>query len=1039
MTFSNRTPRLTTWSVFVAAIVAMLCVPVATGFCQHAPSDDAPKLIFSKDAKLGAVYRKNHLSFYGKLLRLYSENTKDPVSLRQPVKQYLISSISNATEQVHREDNAWKPASELFVIGKKLLDDGCEDPFVMLFHSKIINGMNSGHGRNVGFTKDNKPVGFEPNENPTLVAQRGFKAFEKSAYPKGLKILFLGALNRAAERQRKRRQDNLVIKDDLSVLDAIPDWIDYVKGTPDWERIAYAVIQRHPMKGHTYRDLGYSKNNNGQKQLARIKKLATKGKLSDWLHQMMLADHYNTFPRSTRVASECYADSYRKKRLAENSEESKQARRLAAKHYRAAYEINKSYPESAAHLIMLAYEGFESKDRFTWFQRAIDSEIDNPSAYYYLLLTSDRMNSEAVVKLAYQFFESGRFDTAIPHYFLYCICKLPWYRFRSLMARDDAIFETTRDLFVKYAEEDGGDIENSMLSQRQVNYLRNLVKIAANAGRFDVAVKYSELLDQVSPNWFAETKDRIYLRSMIHARNNYPDELEGANFSLDDVMSTGRPALETSELADLYAALAADSDPISAPYLKMCSILADSYWRYENGETVKLGSEFPADHLWGISGNFQCHDDGTMDVTNNPKSYLINDDFTLSYRSSFALPREIQCDMNLLRWNGQPECGVQGCRSIALFNLWPHLGRAGIWGTQGGSAATRKTVIPGLKAREPAHLVVRVWDKANFQFFVNGVFVESGDIELEKVDDGIGFLGRTGVFGKNSPAPEISVQISNVQVRKLNFGPPPKRNQPKQGLEYFSDAITQEPEIAYNYLRRADCHAQLGNVEEAMSDYQRALKDEARINSGKLRFVRFCLLSGKYEEAHSILHKLLVELRAAKKVVDAARLVKVNGKKKNWNTKQKDKRLLRQTLAKYGFLSNQKLGPNIENLEAQLLFLQGTCPDANVRSTKVSEELLGATQRKGKTQPAVRFLGRSYAQAELKQYDQAVKSLAAAKEAAGDSEELLAVIDSASEAVEKRQPIRLSGEQIFVIDATVWDNPELRSIRETIGDVISSE
>jgi len=1034
-----RTPKFIAWFILLAAFVAMLRTPVATGFCQIARSDDAPELIFSKEAKLGAVYRKNHLNFYRKLVQLYGENTKDPISLQQPAIQYLISSISNATGQVHREDNAWQPQSELFAIGKKLLDDGCEDPLVMLFHSKIINGMNSGNGRNVGFTKGNKPVWFEPNENPTLVAQRGLKAFEESAYPKGLKILFLGALNRAAERQHKRQQANLIIKDDLSVLDAIPDWIDYVKGTPDWERIAYAVIQRHPMKGHTYRDLGYSKNNNGQKQLARIKKLATKGKLSDWLHQMMLADHYNTFPRSHRVASSRFSVAYQKQILASDSEESKQARRLAAEHYRAAYELNKSFPESAAHLIMLAYEGFESKNRFTWFQRAIDSEVDNPSAYYYLLLTSDKMNSEAVVNLANQFFESGRFDTAIPRYFLNCVCKLPWYRFRSLMARDDAIFMTTRDLFVKYAEEDGGDIENSMLSQRQINNLRDLVNIAADAGRFDVAVKYSQLLDQVSPNWFAETKDRIYLRSMIHARNNYPDELEGANFSLDDLMATGRPTLETRELADLYAALAADSDPISTPYLKMCSILADYYWRYENGETVKLGSEFPADHLWGIRGNFSCHDDGTMDVTNNPKTRLIDDNFTLSYRGSFALPREIQCDMNLLNWTGQPECGVQGYRSVAVFNLWPHFGRASIECKQGDEYIERKIVIPGLKAREPAHLVVRVWDKANFQFFVNGVFVESGDIELEKVDDGIGFLGRTSVFGNNPRTPEVSVQISNVQVRKLNFGPPPKRNQPKQGLEYFSAAITQEPEIAYNYLRRADCHAQLGNVEEALSDYQRALKDDTRINSGKLRFVRFCLLSGKYEEAHSILHKLLGELRAAKKVVDAARLGKVNGKKKSWKAKQKDQLLLRQTLAKYGFLPAQKLGANIENLEAQLLFLQGTCPDANVRSTEISEKLLESAQRKSKTLPAVRFLGRAYVEAELKQYDQAVESLAAAKKAAGDSEELVALIESAREAVEKRQPIRHAGEQICVLDAAIWDNPELRSVREVIGEVLSSE
>jgi len=94
-----------------------------------------------------------------------------------------------------------------------------------------------------------------------------------------------------------------------------------------------------------------------------------------------------------------------------------------------------------------------------------------------------------------------------------------------------------------------------------------------------------------------------------------------------------------------------------APYLAMCWILADSYWRYEKGETVKLGSEFPADHLWGINGDFRCHDVGTMDVTNNPKTRLINDDFTLSYRGSFAVPREIQCDMNLLNWTGQRSVG----------------------------------------------------------------------------------------------------------------------------------------------------------------------------------------------------------------------------------------------------------------------------------------------------------------------------------------------------------------------------------------------
>ena len=1029
MTFLNRTPRFITWSVFVAAIVAMLFVPAATGFCQHAQSDDAPKLIFSKDAKLGAVYRKNHLSFYRKLLRLYSENTKDPISLRQPAKQYLVSSISNATEQVHREDSAWKPASELFVIGKKLLDDGCEDPFVMLFHSKILNGMKIDHGRNVGFTKGNKPVRFEPNENPTLVAQRGLKAFEESAYPKGLKILFLGALNGAADRQGEREQAKLIIKDDLSVLDAIPDWIDYVKGTPDWERIAYAVIQRHPMKGHNYRDIDHVKGNNGRKQLSRIKQLATQGKLSGWLHQMMLADHYNAFPDCSRFASSSWGEDFRKKILAEISEPAKQARRLAAEYYRAAYELNRSFPEPAAHLIMLAYEGYEPEERFTWFQRAIDSEIDNPSAYYYLLLTSDRMTSEAVVDLANQFYESDRFDTGIPRYFLDCICKLHWYQHRSLMARDDKLFETTRDLFVRYAkdvryaEEGSGDIENSMLTERQIINLRDLVKIAADAGRFDVAVKYSQLLDQVSPNWFARTKDRIHLRSMIHARNNYSDELEGAIFDLDGpMMGLRRPNLDASELADLYDALAADSDPISTPYLKMCSILADYYWRYENGETVKLGSAFPADHLWGIRGNFRCHDDGTMDVTNNPKMSLLNYDFTLSYRGEFALPREIQCDMNLLNWTGQPECGVQGYRSINVFTLSPHLGRASIEGERGGVRIKRKTVIPGLKAREPVHLVVRIWDKANFQFFVNGMIVESGDMELRRVDDAIGFLGSSHVFGNNQRTPEISVQISNVQVRKLNFGPPPKHNQPKQGLEYFSAAITQEPEIAYNYLRRADCHAQLGNIEEALSDYQRALKDDTRINSGKLRFVRFCLLSGKYEEAHSILHKLLGELRTAKKVVDTARLGKVNGKKKTWKVKQKDQLLVRQTLAKYGFLPTQKLGANIENLEAQLLFLQGTCPDASVRSTEISEELLGSTQRKSKTQPAVRFLGRAYVEAELKQYDQAVESLVAAKKAAGDSVELVAMIDSASEAVEKRQPIRLSGEQIFVLDATIWNN-----------------
>ena len=997
---------------------------ICWGQDQQKNLEQLPNLTFRKDAQSGAKYRKNLRDFFLKQIKLYEQHTKDPLRLRQKAKQYLRSSISSYTRQLSREDDAWQPKSELFFLGKKLIDDGCQDPLVWMYHAQVVTHIKYDWGRGVGLTEENRPISFVRSDHPLTVANRAMTGYKNSTYPSGLNLLFLGAVNNANDRSYLRRKQQQLVHDDLLVYNSIAAWIDFVRESSDWERIAYSVIKRIPIKNSPFTSdvfrSGAIKLKGGASLLAKIQKLNDDDQLTPWLYQMMLADHHNCVPSSQRTASAPIGAAYRKKIIAEIPEEAKQARRLAAENYRAAHLIASARPEAAARLILSAYEKYDADDRLMWFQKAIDAEIDNRDAYDFLLLTSDLMTPEALSDIAYQFFHSERFDTDIPRQFLYFTRKMRGYAHR--LSSSEKLFNTTQQIFDKYAEEDGVEIEDAMLNQRQAKFLRGFVYTAARARRFDVAVKYAQLLDRLSPHWFARTKDRVFLNSMIHAWHNYEDELRDIRIGFD--YNANLPNVDLEELYTRYDALAEESEPVSEPYLRMCAILAKEHWEYEQGKWVTTTNEFPADHLWGILGNFLCKGGGVFDVSNAPKMAggTLNQDFTLEHCSGFALPREMHCDIILLNFKGDVEFGIQSYRSINNFLLIPQKGLAKV---EGKNHRGVSVPIPGLEPQKPIHIVLRIWDAENYQFFVNGIFVDVGDLPLEKAQDVLAF-GGTSIIPRKSrkknatgyESPEIAIQISNIRIRKMDFAPPPPQDQHAKGLAYFTDAINREPEVAYNYLRRGKCNHELGKIEEAIADFRNGLQRDPRVGRATIHFIQLCLATDRSAEAQQQLLEALKQFRAADKVISgAASTLKSLGKnKKQYAERFRAKQLQRSTLAGLKMESREQLLESISNCEDQSLLLYVTSPDDAVRTTKKGAELLEAMDFESESTSGLRWLTKAYAHHALNQYDQAIDALEKAKtKTKMESADFLTRFQFASEAISKREPIHLTGDQVTVI------------------------
>lgn len=449
-----------------APIAVWLCIlmQAAVSFAQ----EQAPKRVIEirPGAATHALYRRAHLDFCQREIELYQSHTADPADVRPAAQEFLRRAIRRFSEQTESQDplaGEWNTLSE---IGAKAVEEaGSQDPLLLAHYVDAL--LDGGQ-----------------KDKAIQLADDCLTRFDQSDYPRGMRLLILTRVQRVA---RLVGDTDKMAKIQAMIYQAAPEWLTYAAGQPNAQRFAWNYYARAADQFST------------ADAKAAVDAYGERDSKDAWLWEMLQGKYY--YDLAWHVRGDAPPHTIKRDVWQQYLEHMK----LAAAHYRAAFELNPTLPESAAAMIAVAKEGHDLDSTWDWFNRAIAAEADHLPAYKEILQSLLPKWGGSLGEL-FDFGEAcvrtDRFDTDIPYVFILAV-----YAVHAETQSWPKVFEEPR-LYDKATFVLAGLLDHPSragtgeLSSAQAELLTQELGFAVQGGQLKEAKRIRERLgDHASKEW----------------------------------------------------------------------------------------------------------------------------------------------------------------------------------------------------------------------------------------------------------------------------------------------------------------------------------------------------------------------------------------------------------------------------------------------------------------------------------------------------------------------------------------------------------
>jgi tetratricopeptide (TPR) repeat protein len=769
--------RHTAWAVLAIGVAAF-------DFCAAAEQPAGSPIPTGKKAYTQQQFDAAHLKFSLVDVDSYRKHTQDPASVRDAAAEFIGQVYTRNV--LGRAKPTWE---ELNRAGQKLLDDGSTDPLVLSQSALVLGNL----GR------------FQ--ETSTRLTE-AIAAFKKSTYPVRPRYRAIDRLIWAMERQRKTEE--------------------LAPQMPEYRKLAIEWLQSAADQSDEPRFLVYAVHNifrakpliKDQEALCEACRSAPR--VSEWIRKLLLGRYHTSLAWFHRGGD--FANALTPEKAARFEENLN----IAARHYHAAWEINRRWPEAPAEMIGVSMSLANSK--FTpreWFDRAVAAQLDFPPAYHSMLWALRPRwggSHDAMYRFGLECLATQRFDTDVPFQLLQALIDIQ-------SETSGAAFWQRPDVYqnVKAACE-GMEREPSRADdQRAINshsYTMSVHAAAAmHARQFpDARRLFNSLGDRVQSDVFDKLRRRLDDdRPMAIALTGKggPDAARALPLLDSDDPATRLKAYELFQSASRL-----DNDPRAQVFYHRKLGPAEWELAFATGQWVDLTFD-PQKNLWDPrKGSWQVV--GTRQVVG--KSTPPDEGMVYVCRALFPPPLEIELDVECLRSDQRT------LRAGLCVGLWrtdlltgPAATATGMlfWadGSRNRSGLARVGDLPWSLEQplaKPSHLHLRVW---------NDYFDFSCDGRLLPVHCSGSFVPETPIALANSHWLQETgeVRFSNLRVRKLSAGSPPPESDDASRVRYYTDQLRSDPDDPYARSFRAIAHHRLGNIRQAQSDLRDALAKHPQV------------------------------------------------------------------------------------------------------------------------------------------------------------------------------------------------------------------
>ncbi|MFZ5829095.1 MAG: tetratricopeptide repeat protein [Planctomycetota bacterium] len=399
----------------------------------------------------------------------YREHTKDPKSLRPQAEEFMRAVHLNMLPT-----RRGPHLQETVEMGKRLIDQGCEDPLVRIYYGKAVSDeMGIFHAL------------------PILAD--GLNAWPDSGYPKlarrlGVLTMFAEAKYFAEALPWSNLRDEAAC---LAAARVADDTID-----PAMRRVLF----------HELSQLMGGGGKHWEDAVAVHERCANESNADPWLIHMLAGDAY--VARAWHHRGDAWAQFVPD----EAWEPFRDNLRKAADEYTAAMKLHPENPEAAAAMIKIATAGESDRSVREWFDLAVEAEFDYMPAYDNLRWAL-RPRWQGSLDEMYQFgcecAETRRYDTDVPLVLLYSLDNID--REQDLSGeiwRRDGVYSIIKQALEGMASDpsrtDGSD---AYLTESRIKTIHALMAMRAAKGPDAQCAEARRLVDELGDRFHRATFD----------------------------------------------------------------------------------------------------------------------------------------------------------------------------------------------------------------------------------------------------------------------------------------------------------------------------------------------------------------------------------------------------------------------------------------------------------------------------------------------------------------------------------------------------
>ena len=760
--------------------VCVFCCVVGFHFLAVAAYAGKP-IPCGKGVPTEAQWNDEVLAHRQKELEFYQKFTKDPPGVQKSVLAFLDGYLRKSFDK--SDAPSWESLEKQ---GDALSAGGAKDPFFVSTLGMVKTEL--------GKVKEGRDM-----------AKAAFDDISATKYPAAIKL-------KACARWRPLGPQRPDANDPwrVNIRETVRLAVEYAEETADQpkeQKFVWREISPYVDSSESYDAFEV------QKRL--FEAVEKTGKIHPWTKHMVEGFYYDALGWHLRGGG--FADAVTQegwRGFRENIEK-------AAEHLTKAWELDRTVPDAAAHMIYVTNSGAESElSPRDWFDAAVQARMDFEPAYRHIvhhLLPQWNGSHEQMYQFGLECLKTKRFDTEVPFQLITILVTIDEQSGGSgAIWCVPGVYENAK-LVLESLEKELPHTQKFAAKHITPEWILTFHgAIAAKAGHYDDARK---ALDKVGT--------KLRKDAFIFAESHFP--LDGSRVyaltgsgredvqNFEDVVGEGHlsdPAVAKSARELLDKAAAATREPQARSYFKHWK--NHLLWReqFEKGEWVDLTFDENFS-MWQIKMGTWTYENPHSAVCD---AHLLDIGYnSLSCEVPFDGPLEIELDVaNLDR-----ACYYMS--GVMLGNIWDSTSpQTGCYFYICPRANAHGILVPRAQINDyvgityaAEHLRIQAWDDA-YLYYVSEMEFPIRSAKGMTLGNKIELVGskQHGAVGRT--------RFSNIRVRKLKAPPPPMEKDGNR-LGYFDGLIAKNPQDGFLYYQRGLCRKSLKQWPEAEADLKKAL------------------------------------------------------------------------------------------------------------------------------------------------------------------------------------------------------------------------